>query len=85
MLRCGVAEEDEDKLVCFYGGLNKEIQDIIDYKEYDSIQCLFQLAMLAEKELQGCQWSTNKSTSIFTPRLSTSNTGAPSSRVPTIP
>jgi hypothetical protein len=30
-------EENEDKMVCFYGGLNRNIQDIIDYKEYDSI------------------------------------------------
>jgi hypothetical protein len=33
------------------GGLNKNIQNIIDYKEYDSIQHLFLLAMLVEKEL----------------------------------
>jgi hypothetical protein len=51
MLCCGVVEEDKDKMVCFYGGLNRNIQDIIDYKEYDSIECLFQLAMLAENEL----------------------------------
>jgi hypothetical protein len=51
MLRCGVVEENEDKMVCFYGGLNRNIQDIIDYKEYDSIQRLFQLALLAEKKL----------------------------------
>jgi hypothetical protein len=44
-------EEDKDKMVCFYGGLNRNIQDIIDYKEYNSIECLFQLAMLAENEL----------------------------------
>jgi hypothetical protein len=33
MLRCGIVEENEDKMVCFYGGLNRNIQDIIDYKE----------------------------------------------------
>jgi hypothetical protein len=55
MLCCGVVEVDEDKMVHLYGGLNRNIQDIIDYKEYDSIQCLFQLAMLVEKELQGRQ------------------------------
>jgi hypothetical protein len=32
--------------------LQTEIQDIIDYKEYNTVNCLFQLAMLAEKELQ---------------------------------
>jgi hypothetical protein len=41
MLHCGVVEEDEDKMVHFYGGHNRNIQDIIDYKEYDSIQRLF--------------------------------------------
>jgi hypothetical protein len=84
MLHCGVVEEDEDKMVCFYGALNKNIQGIIDYKEYDSIQHLFQLAMLAEKELQGRQWSANKGATIFAPRLSTSNTGAPFSCVPVV-
>jgi hypothetical protein len=47
MLHCSVGEEDEVKMMCFYGGLNTEIQDIIDHKEYGSIQRLFQLAMLA--------------------------------------
>jgi hypothetical protein len=28
-----------------YVRLNRNIQDIIDYKDYGSIQCLFQLAM----------------------------------------
>jgi hypothetical protein len=55
MLRCGVVEDPEDQMVRFYGGLRQEIQDIIDYKEYHSIQRLFHLSMLAEKELQGRQ------------------------------
>jgi hypothetical protein len=41
MLHCGVVEENEEKMVRFYEGLNMNIQDIVDYKEYDSIQCLF--------------------------------------------
>jgi hypothetical protein len=53
MLRCGVVEDPEDQMVRFYGGLRREIQDIVDYKEYHSIQRLFHLSMLAEKELQG--------------------------------
>jgi hypothetical protein len=52
MLRCGVVEDPEDQMVRFYGGLRWEIQDIIDYKEYHSIQRLFHLSMLAEKEFQ---------------------------------
>jgi hypothetical protein len=55
MLRCGVVEDQEDQIIRFYGGLRREIQDIVDYKEYHSIQHLFQLSMLVEKELQGHQ------------------------------
>jgi hypothetical protein len=55
MLRCGVVEDPEDQMIRFYGGLRQEIQDIVDYKEYHSIQCLFHLSMLAEKELQSRQ------------------------------
>jgi hypothetical protein len=58
MLRCGIVEDHKDQIVRFYGGLRREIQDIVDYKEYHSIQRLFQLAMLAEKELQGYQSSS---------------------------
>jgi hypothetical protein len=47
MTHAGVHEETEDKICHFYGGLRTEIQDIVNH--------LFQLAMLAEKELQGRQ------------------------------
>jgi hypothetical protein len=80
MLRCGVVEDQEDQIVKFYGGLRREIQDIVDYKEYHSIQRIFQLAMLAEKELQGHQqqWQNNT----FTPRqLLAPAKAAPSSSV----
>ena len=53
MIRCGVVEDPEDKVCWFYGGLRCEIQDIIDYKEFNTINQLFQLAILAKKELQG--------------------------------
>jgi hypothetical protein len=66
MLHCGVVEDQEDHIVRFYGGLRREIQDIVDYKEYHSIQHLFQLAMLVEKELQGHQQQRRNNT--FTPR-----------------
>jgi hypothetical protein len=46
-----VHEETEDKICRFYGGMQTEIQDIIDYKEYNIVNRLFQLAMLVEKEL----------------------------------
>ena len=51
MVRCGVVEDPEDKVCHFYGGLRREIQDIIDYKDFTTTNQLFQLAMLAEKEL----------------------------------
>jgi hypothetical protein len=66
MIRAGVHEETTDKICHFYGGLRTEIQDIIDYKEYNTVNRLFQLAMLAEKELQGRQPTRLKSS--FTPR-----------------
>jgi hypothetical protein len=80
MLRCGVVEDQEDHIVRFYGGLRREIQDIIDYKEYHSIQRLFQLAMLAEKERQSRQQQRRNNT--FTPRqLPVPAKAAPSSSV----
>src|SRR5438132_6770804 len=66
MLRCGVVEDQEDQIVRFYGGLRRDIQDIVDYKEYHSIQRLFHLSMLAEKELQGRQQQRRSNT--ITPR-----------------
>jgi hypothetical protein len=51
MMRCGMVEETEDKIYHFYGWLRREIQDIIDYKEFNTVNQLFQFAMLAEKEL----------------------------------
>jgi hypothetical protein len=51
MIHVGVHEETEDKICHFYGGLRTKIQDIIAYKEYNIVNCVFQLAMLVEKEL----------------------------------
>jgi hypothetical protein len=61
MIRAGVHEETEDKIYRFYGRLRTEIQDIVDYKENNTVNHLFQLAMLAEKELQGRQPTRLKS------------------------
>jgi hypothetical protein len=41
MIRARVHEETEDKICHFYGGLQTEIQDIVDYKEYNTINHLF--------------------------------------------
>jgi hypothetical protein len=77
MIRVGVHEKTEDKICHFYGGLRTEIQDIVDYKEYNIVNYSFQLAMLAEKELQGRQLTRLKSA--FTPRhtLTTPSTSRP--------
>jgi hypothetical protein len=55
MLCSDVQERDEDKMVRFHSGLCQEIQDIVDYKEYNTTNRLLHLALLAEKELQGRQ------------------------------
>jgi hypothetical protein len=65
MIHAGLHEETDDKICHFYGGLWTKIQDIIDYKEYNIVNHLFQLAMLGEKELQGRQPTRLKSS--FTP------------------
>ena len=53
--RCGIVEGPEDAICHFYSGLRHEIQDIVDYKDFNIVDKLFQFAMLAEKELQGRQ------------------------------
>ncbi len=53
LMRCRIVEGTEDSICRFYSGLRREIQDIVDYKEFNTVNQLFQFAMLAEKELQG--------------------------------
>jgi hypothetical protein len=48
---CMIVEGDESSVVHFYSGLRRDIQDIVDYKEFNIVNQLFQFAMLAEKEL----------------------------------
>jgi hypothetical protein len=50
MIHASVHEEAEDKICHFYSVLRTKIQDIVDYKEYNIVICLFQLAMLAKKK-----------------------------------
>ena len=66
-------------LARFLGGLNREIQTILDYKEYTNITRLFQLACKAEREVQDRQAlaRTNFSAgrpSSWTPRASSTST-----------
>jgi hypothetical protein len=53
MLHCGLVENNDTAMACFLGGLNREIQDALDYKEYNNITCLFHLSCKAECEVQG--------------------------------
>ena len=52
MIRCGIVEENEAMLARFMGGLNRKIQTILEYKEYNNITRLFHLACKAEREVQ---------------------------------
>src|SRR6185312_12765724 len=53
MIRCGLFETDDAAMACFRGGLNRKIQDILDYKEYNDMTTLFAYACKAEREVQG--------------------------------
>ena len=53
MLRCNLVEDEEPAMSRFLGGLNREIQDILTYKEYTNITRLFHLACKVEREVQG--------------------------------
>jgi hypothetical protein len=52
MIRCDIEEDNEALLARFFGRLNKEIQKILEYKEYNTINRLFHLACKAECEVQ---------------------------------
>ena len=41
MLRCNLVEDEEPAMSRFLVGLNREIQDILAYKEYTNITRLF--------------------------------------------
>jgi hypothetical protein len=79
MISAGVHEETEDKICHFYTRLCIEIWDIVDYNKYSTVNHLFQLDMLAGKELQ-CHQMTKTKTS-FTPDsapMAPSRTSTPS-------
>ena len=52
-MHCSIVEGTEDAICRFYSGLRRDIRDIVDYKEFNTVNQLFHFAMLAEKELQG--------------------------------
>ena len=55
MIRCGIVDDNEAMLARFAGGLNREIQTILEYKEYNNISRLFHLSCKAECEVQDRQ------------------------------
>ena len=66
-------------LACFMGGLNKDIQTILEYKEYDNITLLHHLACKAEREVQDRQALVRTNffagrPSSWTPRASSTST-----------
>ena len=82
MLRCGLVESDDAAMARFRGGLNREIQDILDYKDYFDITTLFEYACKAEREVQGRRSKTY--TNSFAGRGPT-HSSTPSSPAPPTP
>jgi hypothetical protein len=82
MLRCGLVESDDAAMSRFRGGLNREIQDILDYKDNFDITTLFEYACKAEREVQGRRSKTY--TNSFVGQGST-HSSTPSSPAPSMP
>jgi hypothetical protein len=53
MLRCNLGEREDAAMAQFFAGLNHEIQDILEYKDYANITRLFHFACKAKREVQG--------------------------------
>jgi hypothetical protein len=53
LARCGINEDDHDASARFFFGLNHDIQNILDYKEWRNFSQLYHLAIKAEREVQG--------------------------------
>jgi hypothetical protein len=62
MIRCGILEEPDAAMARFRGGLNREIQDILYYKEYADMTQLFEFASKAERKVQGRRSRTYSNT-----------------------
>jgi hypothetical protein len=80
MLCCNLVEGEEPAMARFLGRLNREMHDILAYKDYTNVTRLFHLACKAEREVHGRRASTRpnvsagKSTS-RQPRMNTSMGG----------
>jgi hypothetical protein len=53
MLHCNLEEREDAAMAWFFAGLNREIQDILEYKDYTKFTLLFHFACKAEREVQG--------------------------------
>jgi hypothetical protein len=90
MMHCGIEKDNEALLARFFRGLNKEIQTILDYKEYNTITHLFHLACKAECEVQDrrtatrANFSAGRSTSwsLRTPYTPRTTAPSPSTTTP---
>ena len=45
LARCGIREDDNETSARFFGGLNRDIQDILDYKDWTRFSQLYHLAL----------------------------------------
>jgi hypothetical protein len=82
MIRCGLIESDDAAMARFCGGLNRKIQDILDYKDYFDITILFEYACKAEREVQGRRSRTY--TNSFA-RWGPTHSSTPTSHAPFMP
>ena len=53
LARCCIREDDDDISARFFGGLNRDIQDILDYKDWTHFFKLYHLSLKVEREVQG--------------------------------
>jgi hypothetical protein len=83
MIRCGILEEPDTAMACFRGGLNREIQHILDYKEYADMTQFFEFACKAEREVQGRRSRTYSNTLAGRNSSSSSAPALPAPSTPT--
>lgn len=68
LMRCSIVEGTEDFICRFYLGLRRKIQDIVEYKDFNIVNQLFQFAMLVEKKLLGRDQQVKNKASTYTPQ-----------------
>jgi hypothetical protein len=66
MLRCNLEEREDAAMARLVAGLNHEIQDNLEYKDYENITRLFHFACKVEREVYGRH--TSAKTNFFAAR-----------------